>query len=396
MMISDALLEFEGHADTLTLERAVFVRRLSGWREGRRLLIGRFSWDAGDRLVASEQEGLLYTHAYDENGNEVACYALDPQGQTVSREIRETDTAGRLIRRVLKTVEPPEEQQWTYEYDKTGRIRSERQGNRLRVEKRNARGQLEQVYLYVGEKPGLITDYTYNPEGKLTRTTTHDVSGTVHRSRSLEWDERGRLSAEILRDGSGRALRDERYAYGASYENRWLERVTWVRGGKKGKKRHPSEVFYRSFTLSGENTADTSPESSGEPSENQQTLAFANGIYQGSVRDGKAEGRGVFRYNNESCYEGEFRDGLPHGAGVLTWKDGRRMEGNFQKGKMEGPGSCSWADGSHYRGEFRDGKMDGRGTFVWENGTRFDGLFSRGRRTDQGVWEHVNKEENLQ
>ncbi len=383
-MITNTLLDFEGAVHALTVERAAFVRHFPGWKEAQRVLVGRYSWNSEGLMSSAEEDGELRVYAYDESGNQAACYRLDARGKELGREIWERNAGSLPVRRIVKTTNPLSEEIWVYEHSDNGRICAEKKGKHVRVEKRNAEGLLEQEYLYDGEKPDLVTDYTYNNAGRPLSVTVRDVSGKVHRQSLMEWDNDGRLKAETRRDGSGRLLLDEVYAYGASHGKNWLERVTWVRTGLRSGKRHPSEVYYRSFTLA---ASESGSAVNGAVNSSDETLAFANGLYQGAVVNGKPEGAGVFIYNNESRYEGEFRNGVLHGKGTLTWSDGRRMEGVFKEGTLEGRGSCSWSDGSRYTGEFREGLMHGPGEFVWADGTRFTGLFEQGRRTEQGVWE---------
>ena len=210
-----------------------------------------------------------------------------------------------------------------------------------------------------------------------------EPDGTRHRLTEYTWDDNDRLLAEIVRDSEERVIKDETYVYGASHGSRWLERVTWVPDGRRGKRRRPRDVVYRSFSYGG-----VRPRSAVAQ---ERSIAFANGIYHGPVLGEKPEGVGIFQYNDESRYEGDFRDGAMEGNGLLLWPDGRKMQGTFKDGVLEGEGACSWADGSRYEGSFRRGRMHGPGVFIWADGTRFEGLFDNGRRTDQGAWEGPGK-----
>ncbi|MCK5736135.1 MAG: hypothetical protein KAH21_06625, partial [Spirochaetaceae bacterium] len=191
----------------------------------------------------------------------------------------------------------------------------------------------------------------------------------------------GQRESEKTINSEGRTIREEIYAYGATQGKRWLERVCWIPLGNRKRKRRPSEVIYRSFTLGGEH----SRSAPGTP----QSAAFENGVYTGPIVDGEPNGKGVFQYNDSSRYEGEFRNGSMEGDGILTWPDGRVMEGTFRGGLLEGSGTCIWTDGSRYIGAFSNGKMHGPGVFTWSDGTRFEGLFEEGKRTDQGAWERM-------
>jgi len=378
-MVPDPILETAGKVDSLTVEIAGFQRRLFAWREHDRRFAARYSWDGEGRLASREGRDETLLYAYDGAGLRIACYRLDSSGSVTGRELTEWDERSRMTRRILVTLDPPAEETWTYEYDDSGRMIAEKRGNRVRVEKRDRRGRLEQEYLYDGETPDLVTDYAYDDEDRLVSTEVRDTDGSVQRSTRYTWDAEGRLKSENIRDAQGRAVKDELYVYGASHGPRWLERVTWVPDGSKGRSRRPKDVIYRSFTYG-------DADQRGELAV-QRSVAFANGVYRGPVLGDRPEGSGVFEYNDRSRYEGEFRNGVMEGRGRLEWPDGRVMEGRFHDGLLEGDGRCTWADGSRYTGGFQRGLMHGPGVFLWADGTRFEGLFDRGRRTDQGAWE---------
>lgn len=89
------------------------------------------------------------------------------------------------------------------------------------------------------------------------------------------------------------------------------------------------------------------------------TAGVVTEIYQGSMVDGYAEGRGKLwrrggayvgewkrsmqhgrgRYEDEdgSWYQGEWADGVPHGAGKMRTPDGHVLEGNWIHGDLEEP-----------------------------------------------------------
>lgn len=378
-IISDPLLDTAGQVDSLTLERAVFKRKYFVWREAERRFTARYSWNADGLLSSWEEDSGAHLYAYDEMGERIACYRLDTAGQVTGREIWERDERSRPVRRILRTTEPPAEEIWTYEHDEAGRMIAERRGERVRVEKLDARGRLCQEYLYDGERPDLVTEYSYDDSDRLKTIIIKSPDGPKHRRTQYSYDEEGRRISEKVTDSEERVIKDESYAYGAVHGNRWLERVSWIPDGKGRGKRRPREVIYRSFTY-GNLESRTSPES-------RQSLAFANGVYHGPVLGKNPEGSGIFQYNDDSRYEGNFRNGVMEGTGRMTWPDGRIMEGNFSRGFLEGDGRCIWSDGSNYSGRFSEGKMDGPGIFTWADGTRFEGLFENGRRTDQGAWE---------
>ncbi len=84
----------------------------------------------------------------------------------------------------------------------------------------------------------------------------------------------------------------------------------------------------------------------------KQAPEFYKGFYKGRLRDG-------------SYYEGDIRNGLPDGKGLLISAEGNKYEGEFRQGKMDGKGVLTLTDGSFYNGEFRlgrlfEGKMRGK------------------------------------
>ena len=378
-MYPDPLLETNGEIDSLTIERALFKRRSFSWKETDRKLISRLSWNEKGLLSSIENGEGVQLYAYDDKSRKTASYRLDTAGVLIGREILEYGEPDRLTRRIVITVNPHSEEVFSYEYDDSGRMKAERRGNKVRVEKYNSKGRIEQEYLYDGENSDLISDYNYDKKSRLLSITVKTPEGTQHRKTDFTYDEKDRLASEKVTNAEGRIIKDEVYAYGAVRGKQWLERVTWIPTGRRKGKRRPSEVIYRSFTLGGKHSR-LVPAISG-------STAFENGVYTGPFVDGKPEGKGVFQYNDSSRYEGEFRNGLIEGYGKITWPDGRLMEGEFRDGVLEGSGFCIWADGSRYDGDFKNGKMHGPGVFVWADGTRFEGLFENGKRTSQGAWE---------
>ena len=118
----------------------------------------------------------------------------------------------------------------------------------------------------------------------------------------------------------------------------------------------------------------------------QGVFTYADGSRsEGEFRDGELNGQGVYTYTDGSRYEGEFRDGEPNGRGVLTVASGSRYEGEFRDGKFNGQGVFTYADGSRYEGEFRDGKFNGQGVLTFADGGRYEGEFRDDKFNGQGV-----------
>ncbi len=58
----------------------------------------------------------------------------------------------------------------------------------------------------------------------------------------------------------------------------------------------------------------------------------------GQLKDGKANGHGVYFHVNGGKYEGHWKDDLQDGYGVETWCDGSSYEGYYKEGKKHGEG----------------------------------------------------------
>jgi hypothetical protein len=112
--------------------------------------------------------------------------------------------------------------------------------------------------------------------------------------------------------------------------------------------------------------------------------------YEGTMHNGKHDGRGVETWANGIRYVGNFRDGKISGHGVKTWADGDRYDGDFWNGNFNGHGAETWTNGVRYVGNFRDGKFSGHGVKTWADGDRYDGDFQDGNFNGYGVesWAH--------
>ncbi len=82
----------------------------------------------------------------------------------------------------------------------------------------------------------------------------------------------------------------------------------------------------------------------------------------GAFRDGRAEGRAVFRHRSGVAYDGAWRGGLMHGQGRLTLPNGDAYIGGFADGRLAGEGVYIDAAGVIYEGSFADNRRDGIGT----------------------------------
>ena len=47
------------------------------------------------------------------------------------------------------------------------------------------------------------------------------------------------------------------------------------------------------------------------------------------------EGRGIFRFKDESEYLGEWKNDLKEGKGTFTWADGNKFNGDWLEGESQ-------------------------------------------------------------
>ncbi|MCX7383064.1 MAG: hypothetical protein NT133_17000, partial [Alphaproteobacteria bacterium] len=87
--------------------------------------------------------------------------------------------------------------------------------------------------------------------------------------------------------------------------------------------------------------------------------------WSGGCVSSRASGRGVEIWRSSGGtqrYEGDMRDGKGNGRGVGTWGNGIRYDGEWSDGKRHGRGTATYPNGDRYDGEWRDDKRHGRGT----------------------------------
>jgi hypothetical protein len=104
--------------------------------------------------------------------------------------------------------------------------------------------------------------------------------------------------------------------------------------------------------------------------------------WSGRCVGGLAEGRGVLQWYQGGIprdrFEGELRRGKHDGRGVYTFTNGDRYEGGWRGGRFHGYGIYADASGNRYQGEFRNGKADGPGTRWDADGALFSGTWING------------------
>lgn len=128
--------------------------------------------------------------------------------------------------------------------------------------------------------------------------------------------------------------------------------------------------------------------------EKQETYRFQTPdgrLYEGEMKNGMMEGKGMLVFPSQTRYTGEFKANRFHGRGVLSYPEGFSYQGQFHFGKPHGYGMMNFPDGRIYIGDFQAGKFHGRGTLVHPDGSRYSGEFHEDSRTGHGVFEYANR-----
>jgi len=105
--------------------------------------------------------------------------------------------------------------------------------------------------------------------------------------------------------------------------------------------------------------------------------------YDGEMRAGRRNGRGVFIWISGSPYvgdryEGDFVDNRFHGQGVYEWKSGNRYEGEWRNNDFNGQGVMRWANGDVYSGQWQNDRAHGQGTKTSRDGRVYSGSWNNG------------------
>ena len=104
----------------------------------------------------------------------------------------------------------------------------------------------------------------------------------------------------------------------------------------------------------------------------------------------EAHGEGILRWLNAdweeiSTYEGSVKNGKREGNGVWRHRSGSRYAGEWAANVKNGKGEYWLSDGSYYIGEFRDDRMDGNGKWVSPDGSVYEGAFVAGKKHGPGT-----------
>jgi adenylate kinase family enzyme len=111
---------------------------------------------------------------------------------------------------------------------------------------------------------------------------------------------------------------------------------------------------------------------------------WSNGVsFQGTWRD-YTPCRGTITYQDGSSFEGTLREGVAHGKGVFRYANGAKFVGSFAKGKRMGLGHFVDKD-DVYDGNYKDGVCHGKGTRTYKSGRQYTGDWLRNYATGKGV-----------
>ena len=71
------------------------------------------------------------------------------------------------------------------------------------------------------------------------------------------------------------------------------------------------------------------------------------------------------RFANGNIYEGELKNGLPEGKGIYMFANGDAYEGEFKNNNFEGEGIFIYANDDIYGGKFKNNKKEGKGIYIF-------------------------------
>ena len=117
---------------------------------------------------------------------------------------------------------------------------------------------------------------------------------------------------------------------------------------------------------------------------------YLNEKYEGEWRDGQRNGKGIQIYSDLSKYEGEWKGGKKNGKGIQTYFDGSKYEGEWKDDKKHNKGIITYSDGSKYVSEWKDGKRNGKGTETYLDGSKYEGEWIDGKKTGKGIQTYLD------
>lgn len=120
-------------------------------------------------------------------------------------------------------------------------------------------------------------------------------------------------------------------------------------------------------------------------------VKYKNGaIYEGDIKNGKANGSGTTTWTDGAVYVGKYKNDLWHGRGKMKWANGEVYEGSFMNGLRHGKGKTTYPNGEFYEGDYRDGLKHGKGMYQWVDGSVYVGEWLDDNIHGRGKWRDEN------
>jgi hypothetical protein len=116
--------------------------------------------------------------------------------------------------------------------------------------------------------------------------------------------------------------------------------------------------------------------------------------YEGSFRNNKFHGHGMFNNEPNGVFEGEFIDGVMNGTGKYS-KGSERYAGEFKNGLFHGHGMYCYSNGDRYEGGFTNGKKDGKGVFYKSNNEIIEEEWDNGFKKKKEEVENEEEKEKI-
>jgi hypothetical protein len=104
--------------------------------------------------------------------------------------------------------------------------------------------------------------------------------------------------------------------------------------------------------------------------------------FRGTMKGGRADGRGIYSDRSGLVYDGEWKDGVMEGYGSLRLPNADEYLGRFRDGKANGIGHYIDVRGEIYDGTFVDGLRDGRGVTQLPNGQTYPSTWIAGQESE--------------
>ena len=185
-------------------------------------------------------------------------------------------------------------------------------------------------------------------------------------------------SPVAIRNGYGKMI----YSDGNVYEGEWLNNKRHGQG---------KMILANGYTYDGEwvNNFPVDPQAKRTISDTRcavtsvsgNKIKCKDGEYEGEIKNGLPDGKGVKRFTKGHVFTGTFRNGECV-EGKLVFKNGSYYVGEFVSGNAtrHGWGKMTYTSGDVYEGEWRDGKMNGRGTMTYADGSSVKGVWKDNKR----------------